>query len=93
MDQTATVLNNFSKNIQKKWPNAQIKLFGSRANGTAFNESDFDIVVISDHFASTPFILRGADILEYWDENYDIDLVCYTTNEYERKKTLFEVSV
>jgi DNA polymerase sigma len=40
-----TALNEFSAGIKKIWPQAKLTLFGSKATGTADDESDVDLLV------------------------------------------------
>jgi len=40
-----TALNEFSVSLKKIWPQAKLTLFGSKATGTADDESDVDLLV------------------------------------------------
>ena len=42
----------------------KILLFGSRIKGTADENSDIDVIVVSNAFANTPFIERMSLILK-----------------------------
>ena len=59
-------------------------VFGSRAQGTATEASDTDVLLVSDDFVGVPGHRRPALILERWEHaRYGaIDVLCYTTEEY-----------
>ncbi|MCI0471847.1 MAG: nucleotidyltransferase domain-containing protein [Candidatus Aminicenantes bacterium] len=61
-------------------------IFGSRIKRTANEESDIDIIIISDYFKDTPFIKRMAQVLRKARFEKHIDYICYTYAEYERLK-------
>jgi len=48
-DQDRKILDEFSREIRKRFSNARIWAFGSRSRGTADWDSDFDICVVLDH--------------------------------------------
>lgn len=60
--------------------------FGSRISGSPKNESDIDMVLVSDKFKETKFIYRMRDFLKNFDYYKHIDVLCYTSEEFERKK-------
>lgn len=87
MDKKAIkVANNFLKKIKKDFSVKKFILFGSRARGDNFNTSDFDFIIVSEDFKKTPFIFRASDFYDYWDESVDFELLCYTEDEFERKR-------
>ncbi|MBI4044385.1 MAG: nucleotidyltransferase domain-containing protein [Candidatus Diapherotrites archaeon] len=76
----------FAAAVRKKFAVKKIVLFGSRARGDNFLESDFDFLVVSDDFKGTLFPQRMAEMLKYWNEKTDAETFCYTVEEFERKK-------
>lgn len=48
-DQDRRILDEFSREIRKRLPNAKIWAFGSRSRGTADWDSDFDMCVVLEH--------------------------------------------
>ncbi len=64
----------------------KVILFGSRANGNVHKWSDFDIVIVSDNFKDKRSFERGIGFYNYWAENYPVDFLCYTREEFERLK-------
>ncbi|HID24193.1 MAG TPA: nucleotidyltransferase domain-containing protein [Planctomycetaceae bacterium] len=70
--------------IVRQYCPRQVVLFGSRARGTAKEESDLDIIVISDRFEGTPFLKRMPALLRLVPLAKHIDYLCYTPEEFER---------
>ncbi len=60
--------------------------FGSRVSGKPKEESDIDMILVSDKFKGTKFIYRMRDFLKNYNYPKHIDALCYTTDEFERKK-------
>jgi len=59
--------------------------FGSRSKG-AFNEdSDFDLIIVSKDFEDRPFFERPAALHLSWEEEYPLELICYTPDELKKK--------
>lgn len=76
----------FAKRLRKVFDLNNIFLFGSRARGDNFLESDFDFVIVSEDFKNIPFIFRASKIYDYWNQKQDIEPLCYTPEEFEKKK-------
>lgn len=66
-------------------------VFGSRARGDHHRHSDLDIVLVSPDFSTLPFIDRPAEILRYWDGEWDLEPLCYTPEEYERLRGMMGI--
>jgi predicted nucleotidyltransferase len=79
-------LNHLAKDIREKYSDAVVILFGSRARQDNLHSSDIDLLVISDSFKSTPFVLRAGTILSLYAGFEEIDILCYTHAEFSRKK-------
>jgi len=62
-------------------------MFGSRIKGLAHDDSDIDIIIISDYFRDIPFVKRMPLVLKKGSFEKHIDYICYTPAEYERLKT------
>ena len=84
--ETSRVVKKFASRIRKKYQPELFLLFGSRARGDNFKSSDYDFIIVSKKFHKTRFILRPAEFFDYWDESVDIEPLCYTPEEFERKK-------
>jgi predicted nucleotidyltransferase len=59
-------------------------LFGSRARGDALEDSDWDLIIISDEFKGMPFPERGSFFLRKVPLRR-FDLLCYTKEEFSKK--------
>ena len=84
--ETDATMKRFAGSLKKRMHVERLILFGSRARGDHFVQSDFDVVVVSDDFAGMRFPSRGARLLELWDSNLDLEPLCYTRDEWERLK-------
>lgn len=74
--------------LKKKLKPEGIIFFGSRASGKASEESDIDIIIISEMFADIKFVKRAAYILKLLHYPRHIDAICYTPSEFERMKNM-----
>ncbi|KYC51634.1 MAG: Nucleotidyltransferase domain protein [Candidatus Methanofastidiosum methylothiophilum] len=72
--------------IKKEYSPELILLFGSRARGDNLITSDYDIIVVSKKFIGIPFLTRLFLMQDLWDGERHLDALCYTPEEYERKK-------
>lgn len=63
-----------------------VLLFGSRARGTAEEEADVDVVIVSEAFAGIPFVKRMSAVLKNIRFEKHIDAICYLPGEFERIK-------
>lgn len=59
-------------------------LFGSRVEGSATEDSDLDVVVVSEAFRDVPFLKRMPMLLKLADFGIHIDFLCYTPEEFAR---------
>nr|MBI3614131.1 nucleotidyltransferase domain-containing protein [Nitrospirota bacterium] len=60
--------------------------FGSRARGEGLAYSDLDLVIVSDSFQSVRWLDRPARVVEALGLDFGVDLLCYTPEEYARKR-------
>lgn len=60
--------------------------FGSRARGEGLAHSDLDLLIVSDAFRDVPWLARPVLVHEALDLPFGVDLLCYTPEEYERKR-------
>lgn len=65
-----------------------VYLFGSKAEGTATEESDTDLLVVSEEFNGIEIPLRSEGFRENWSyEEYGmLDILCYTPSEFEERR-------
>lgn len=83
--QNLRIVRGFKKRLEKIGVERVI-LFGSRARGTFHAGSDFDILVVSKKFAGTPWYKRPIKVYDKWRKDYPAEFLCYTPEEFERKK-------
>jgi predicted nucleotidyltransferase len=84
--ETARIAKNFAQKVKKMYAPAKVILFGSRARGDHLKRSDFDFLIISPKFAKQPFIYRSSELYKFWTSPVDVEPLCYTPEEFERKK-------
>ena len=76
----------FKKNINNSINIDKLILFGSRAKGTFKEDSDFDFILVSDDFKKVPRHKRAIPLYNKWNYMYPADFLCYTREEYLKKK-------
>ncbi|MBM4248078.1 MAG: nucleotidyltransferase domain-containing protein [Euryarchaeota archaeon] len=77
--------------LKVKYAITKAIVFGSRARGDHHRHSDLDIVLVSPDFGALPFIDRPAEILRYWEGDWDLEPLCYTPEEYERLRGMMGI--
>jgi predicted nucleotidyltransferase len=60
-------------------------LFGSRVWGTPTENSDIDLILVSELFEGQKFVGRMGKLLKELKYSEHIDALCYTPKEFERK--------
>jgi hypothetical protein len=48
--------------------------------------SDYDFVLVSEDFAGKPFTRRASPLYELWSADGDLEVLCYTPEEWHRLK-------
>ncbi len=69
----------------------KVLVFGSRARGEGLVTSDLDLMIVSDAFRNVPWLERPVRVLEALGLSFGVDLLCYTPDEYERKRQEFGI--
>lgn len=85
------LLDNYLQKIKDLYAPEEVWLWGSRAYGTPNKYSDIDLIVVSDKFSKIKFIRRMCEFLSEIGLSLDrkaeiVDALCYTKEEFERKK-------
>ncbi len=80
------VAKRFRKKLEREIGVSSLVLFGSRSRGNFSAESDFDFLLVSNDFDGVPQHKRPAKLYGLWDEDYPLELICYTEKEFEEKK-------
>jgi len=71
--------------IKEKFEPEKVILFGSRARGDYLKDSDYDLMVISRRFKGSDFRARIIKSYELIDEPINIDILCYTPEEFKEQ--------
>jgi predicted nucleotidyltransferase len=71
--------------IKEKFEPEEVILFGSRARGDYLEDSDYDLMVVSKKFRGYDFRVRIIKIYELIDVPINIDVLCYTPEEFEER--------
>ena len=79
-------LKEFKRNSKKTFGIDKIILFGSAAKGKMNEHSDIDLILVSEKFRGQSFFKRAIGLYDYWNLDYPVDFLCYTPEEFEKKK-------
>jgi uncharacterized protein len=81
------IIKDFLTRARKKYKIEKAILFGSRARGDNFNDSDYDVILVSPDFENIFFTQRIAKMYDFW-KHYPLEIepICYTPEEFEKKK-------
>ena len=80
------IAKKFASRIKKEIEAEKVILFGSRARGDNFQRSDFDFLIVSKKFSNIPVIFRMSILYDYWNEDIDMEAICYTPEEFKKRK-------
>lgn len=80
-------IEGFLARVEQRFSPEKIILFGSRARGDSLKNSDYDIIVVSRCFEGSHFLDRLTMLFELWDYEFDLDILAYTPEEFEEKRT------
>ena len=61
----------------------RVILFGSYARGEESENSDVDLLIVSDDFVGTRSFERGEEFYLNWNYDLDVDFVCLSNKELE----------
>ena len=84
--EAARIAGDFAKKVKKRYSPVKVILFGSRARGDHFKHSDYDFLIISEKFKNKNFLTRASGLYDFWDNSVDLEALCFTPKEFERKK-------
>jgi predicted nucleotidyltransferase len=82
-------LARFAERLRDELGAERVLLFGSHARGTAYWDSDYDLIIVAEHFGSLPRLERSIGLHEIFYEaggNAPLDLICLTPDEFERAR-------
>ncbi|MBU4070176.1 MAG: nucleotidyltransferase domain-containing protein [Nanoarchaeota archaeon] len=81
-----SLLKKFKKEIEKKTKVNEMILFGSMAKGLEKENSDVDLIIVSEDFSGQKSFKRSPQFYFMWDSKYDLDVICLTPVELKEKK-------
>lgn len=61
-------------------------MFGSRVKGKGSDDSDLDVIIISDKFKTLHKLKRMSLVLKQINFEKHVDILCYTPDEFKRAK-------
>src|SRR5450759_3091087 len=69
--------------IKREYSPTHLIIFGSRAEGRGREDSDIDIMVVSERFRDITFPNRMGQFLNTVWPDVPVDAICYTPEEFE----------
>ncbi|MCL5104740.1 MAG: nucleotidyltransferase domain-containing protein [Armatimonadetes bacterium] len=69
--------------IRQEYSPTQLIVFGSRAEGRAREDSDIDLIVVSEKFKDIRFPNRMGQFLTKIRPHVPVDALCYTPEDFE----------
>lgn len=85
-DRILSIVRDFKKEISRKIRLDKCILFGSRACGKEKEYSDIDLLLVSNDFQGKKYFKRSPELYLMWNFHYDVDILCLTPSEFDRKK-------
>ena len=79
-------LKDFLQEISTDYSVEKLILFGSRVKGKVTSHSDVDLIIVSNKFKNKKRLDRSPPLYLRWHLKYPVDFLCYTPEEFERKK-------
>jgi hypothetical protein len=78
-------IKDFIQKLKKRFKIERIILFGSRAEGEALKDSDYDFIIVSKDFEGIFFTDRTSLLYDLWDSELSLEALCYTPEEFDKK--------
>jgi predicted nucleotidyltransferase len=82
-------LTRFAEQLRTRLGAERVLLFGSHARGNAAPDSDYDLIIVANHFASIPPMRRGMGLRDLFYEvggHAPMDLICLTPEEFDQAR-------
>ncbi len=86
MGEIPAAVRTFVRRVRERYPDARIFLFGSRAKGTARDDSDWDFIIVTEKFQNTRRVRRAVAMDKLAPLVLEVDFLCYTPEEFEKRK-------
>ncbi|PKK85545.1 MAG: nucleotidyltransferase [Thermoplasmata archaeon HGW-Thermoplasmata-1] len=92
MDKKAYLtVKEFKKEIEKDLSIDVLIFFGSRTTNHYQDDSDIDLIIVSDKFRGVDFFDRGLNLYDHWKTGYPVDFICFTPEEFNERKNRFSI--
>lgn len=72
--------------LRRRFRPELVLLFGSRARGEALDQSDLDLLVVSERFRGVSFLDRAAGVLAALEAPFAVEVLCYTPEEFRARR-------
>jgi uncharacterized protein len=82
-------LLSFAARLRDELGVERVLLFGSHARGTAAPDSDYDLIIVAEHFGPIPRLRREVGLHQmFYDMGGDasLDLICLTPREFDEAR-------
>jgi hypothetical protein len=76
-------VEDFLRRIGSKYNIKKAIIFGSAVRGKFKEDSDIDLIIVSDEFKGKSALKRPVQLYLEWDLDYPVEFICYTTDEFE----------
>ncbi|MBS3118546.1 nucleotidyltransferase domain-containing protein [Candidatus Woesearchaeota archaeon] len=73
-------------------PDSRLILFGSQAWGKPHQDSDIDLIVISNTFKHKKSFERAVELYRLWNVRYPVDFLCYTPQEFAKLSKMVTIA-
>jgi len=72
--------------LRRRYHPELVLLFGSRARGEALDESDLDLLIVSERFRGISFLDRATAVLTALEIPFSVEVLCYTPEEFRARR-------
>lgn len=72
--------------LRRRFRPELVLVFGSRARGEALDESDLDLLIVSERFRGMRFPDRAAAVLIALEVPFAVEVLCYTPEEFRARR-------
>ncbi|MCD6409891.1 MAG: nucleotidyltransferase domain-containing protein [Candidatus Verstraetearchaeota archaeon] len=83
-------LEEFTRRLKSSFPDASVFLFGSLARGDWLEDSDVDVLVVTDYLRGLKPWERSAKLRAYAPRDVAFDIIVLTRDEFKEMRSLYE---
>ncbi len=74
---TIDEIRDFKRRMEKKYKIKKLVMFGSVARGDYTENSDVDLIIVSDIFEGKSRLKRPLPFYKEWNLKFPVDFICY----------------